>query len=403
VSLRILFLSTEHAQTRGTGGIGAYVTTASEALAEMGHDVHVLSCLPGAAAADDESRGVRLHTRPLLRVRGLARVMPGAASHVRALLAMSNYWHARRLGRFDVVEAPEWQAEGLLFAVLRRHRLVTHLHTPNFVLSEFEQLPATADLRLADRMERFAARRSAVITSPSELLVRHLRDRGWLGKRQVELVRYPVDWRRFDVAAASGRPVVLCVGRIERRKAPELAVEALALLRARGVTAELVLAGRSSGYRDGLPYAEWLRQLADHCGVPCRVVGELHWPDIPQLYAGCRVVCVPSRFESFSMAAAEGMAAGAAVVLTEDVGAAELLAGADHGQVVAGAAEPLAAALAPFLQDERLAAEVGATNRSTVRAACDPATIAARRVALFLDYCGPGRRVRGKPARSNGS
>jgi glycosyltransferase involved in cell wall biosynthesis len=387
VSLRILFLSTEHAATRGTGGIGSYVATASEALARLGHEVHVLSCLAGVASADETVRGVQLHTRPLLRLRGLGRVTPGEASRVRAVLAISNYRHARMLGRFDVVETPDWQAEGLVFALLQPRRLVTHIHTPHSVLSEFAGDPVTRDLRWADRMERITTRRSALITSPSELVVRHLRDRGWLGKREVKLVRYPVDWARFTADQPRVQPVVMCVGRIERRKAPELVVDALAQLRDRGIAAQLVLAGRSSGHRDGVPYADWVAERARTSGVPLRVAGEVDWAEIPKMYAACRVVCVPSRFESFSMAAAEGMAAASAVVLTTGVGAAELLAGAEAGQVVPADAAALADALAPFLSDEALAEQVGAANRVRVRQACDPDHIAALRVELFRAYC----------------
>lgn len=46
-ALRILFLSTEYPPETGWGGIGTYTYNMAKALAERGHQVHVLSVAPG--------------------------------------------------------------------------------------------------------------------------------------------------------------------------------------------------------------------------------------------------------------------------------------------------------------------------------------------------------------------
>jgi glycosyltransferase involved in cell wall biosynthesis len=298
-------------------------------------------------------------------------------------LALSNYLHARRWGRFEIVEAPDWRAEGLLFALLGRTPLIVHLHTPTHVLRAYNDEPLDRDARLVSWLERTAARRSTSVTCPAHLLVAELRAQGWL-TRDVEIIRYPVDWARFrDEAPPNGSRRVLFVGRLERRKAPERLLHALADLERTGVSGTAVFVGRGSGVRDGLNYGDWVKRLAEDLGVECAFVGEAHWSEVPKLYEDANVVCVPSEFESFSMTAVEGMAAGRPVVVTHRVGAAELFAGHDaHGQVCSGDGD-LAEALAAFLDRPDTAATVGAANRALVIATCDADAIAGQREALF--------------------
>ena len=59
---------------------------------------------------------------------------------------------ARRLGRFDVIESPDWMAEGLL--VGRGTAVVAHLHTPLAVTSRFSGLAQSRDRRIAAALER---------------------------------------------------------------------------------------------------------------------------------------------------------------------------------------------------------------------------------------------------------
>jgi len=383
--VRILFVSSEHASAQGTGGVGSYVATITKALAQRGNDVHVLSCRAGASVDDGVEDGVAIHFRPLVRVPGLARVVRGERTRQALLLAASNFWHARALGSFDVIEAPDWQAEGLVFALRQRTPVVAHLHTPLHVLKAFNDEPLDLDARCASWLERLAVRRAARITCPARLLVDLLRSQGWLRSEPVDIIRYPVDWRRFaelPAPSATGRSV-LYVGRLERRKAPERLLHAVARVRADGNDAEVVFVGRGSGVRDGVDYGEWTRELARRLGVPCTFVGETAWSDVPRRYADSRVVCVPSEFESFSMTAVEGMAAGRPVVVTASVGAAEVLGADEFGQVVPTDPEGMAKALGRFMSEGDDAAAVGMANRAVVAAECDPDDVARRREDLY--------------------
>jgi glycogen synthase len=388
-ALRVLLVSREYPPETGGGGIGSYAELMARALVERGHEVHVLSCVEGQADEDVMRAGVHLHRRGVSRfLRKIRRRFPGTAARIEGGVARS--LAARRIGtEFDVVEAPDWMAEGLGFALRRTRPLVVHLHTPLTLVARHNpgSFQWSRDARFAAALERFTVQRGHVVTSPSHLLARDLASEGWLEERDVRVVRYPVDidmWGPLSSAESAG-PRILAIGRLEARKAPELLVRAASLLAKEVSDLDVVFVGRS-GLRNGGEYKDWLVDLARELSAPCRFVDQIDRSELGAWYASSRVVVVASRHDNFPFAALEGMAAERPVVLTTGVGVAELLRGTDAGAVVpVGDHRALAAALRPFLLDGRRAAEAGEEARALVGRACSPSRIAAEREACYLD------------------
>jgi glycogen synthase len=386
--VRILLVSAEYPPFGD--GIGAYVASVAPALAARGHEVHVLSCRAGQPRSDTVERGVRVHRRGQPPLPAPERLLP-VAQRVRAALACAR--HARALGPFDVVEAPDWMAEGLLLGRRGGAPVVAHLHTPIGLVTRTSGLRAGRAIRAADALERTAVARADAVTAPSRLLARTLEADGWLARRRgpVTVVPYPVDPEPWAAVGGAGAtpPIVLAVGRLERRKAPEMLVEACGRLTPEIPGLELVLAGRSEEQRDGMGYAEWLQVAAARAGVALRLAGEVARDALPALVARARVVAVPSRFDNFPMAALEALAAGRPVVCTDATGTADLLSGSDAGAVVpVGDPAALAAALAPYLRDADVAARAGAAARALAVARCSPEAVAERRETVYGEVAG---------------
>lgn len=387
--LRILFVSREYPPSTGGGGIGSYVKTMARALARRGNEVHVLSCSEGQPADDHLDGDVRVHVRGVPRlVPKVPRRFPGTVRRLEG--AFARYRESRRLGLdFDVVEAPDWLAEGLLFGLLGARPLVVHLHTPLAFVEPHnpESFRWTADATLSDRLEQLAVRRADLVTSPSRLLAEDLVSSHWADVDEPRIVRYPIDsadWPALDSAGATP-PRVIAVGRLEGRKAPEVLVEAAAALRREVDGLEVVFVGRSS-LHDGESYREWLGRLAARLDAPCQFVDEVPRENLPTLFASARVVALPSRYDNFPYAGLEGMASARPLVCTDHTGVAELIRGTAAGAVVpVDDPAALAAALRPFLLDASLAERAGAEGRAIVERDCAPNTIAEEREECYRD------------------
>jgi glycogen synthase len=385
--LRVLFLSREYPPETGGGGIGTYVETMARALVARGHEVHVLSCVPGQKSEDQIREGVHLHRRGVWRVLPkMKRWIPATGRRIEG--AISCYAEFRRLALdVDVVEAPDWMGEGLAFALSRARPLVGHLHTPLLLVGQNNpgSFRWTRDRRAASIIEQLAIRRADVVTSPSKLLVERLAEAGWLRPDGAAVIRYPADvemWAGLPPVESSP-PRVLTVGRLEELKAPEVLVRAASLLAPYVDELEVVFIGRS-GLRNGCSYRDWLMDLSSRLRAPCRFVDQTPRSELRTWYGSSRVVALCSRHDNFPFVGLEGMCAGRPLVCTSAMGTAELLDGSSAGAVVpVEDAEALAEALLPYLLDADVAGAAGRTARALVTRHCAPERIAERREACY--------------------
>lgn len=385
--MRILLLSSELTPERA-GGIASYTTTLAPALADRGHDVHVLSCAPEHEKRDDYERGVWWHRRRLLGGDRATTRETYRQTATRLATSISCRRELRRLrSTFDVIESPEWLAESLVIGSTTRVPIVVTLHTPLHILFSYDVRRFSRDLRIADLMERSAVRRAALVVSASKLAADRLLTDGWL-RRDPRIVPLPVDLQAWSGAppAGSTAPEILVVGRLEPRKAPEVALEAATLLAEEIDGLRITFVGRSRGYRERRPYGDWVAHQAERLGAPVRFIPQSDHPKMRDLYASARVVSVPSHFESFSMAAVEAMASARPVVYTSGVGAREILTGGLAGtEVPCNDPKAMAEALRPYLADTDHATKSGWEAQALARANCAPDIIAERRERAYED------------------
>jgi glycogen synthase len=389
--MRILYV-TRQVPPQGVGGIGTYVMALAAMVHDAGHEVTVLCASPGARRATEERDGIVVEHVPALGPgwlwRTLDRRSRWAASRLHG--ALSAAWALLRLRRsFDVIEAPEWKAEGLLLPWCRRGPVVVHLHLAQELVRRWSGGPWGRGVALAEAMERLTVRRAAAVTAASELS-RTLPDGGrWLPSTTVTTVPPPLVVDRWSACPAveGTEPVVLFVGHLERRKAPEVLVEALGLLAGEVPGLRAVFVGRAFAGPGPGPgrYDDFVRAQTARLGVPSEVLPPRPGAEaMGDLYARARVVAVPSRFETLSMVALEAFASGRPVVMTDAVGAAEWVGEAVPGTVVpVDDPAALAAALRPLLLDAGEAARVGDAGCRAVASACAAEEVVARRVAVY--------------------
>jgi glycosyltransferase involved in cell wall biosynthesis len=152
--------------------------------------------------------------------------------------------------------------------------------------------------------------------------------------------------------------MVLFLGRLSTKKSPDLLLQAFATLPAQlgGKPLELVIAGPDEG---GVETR--LEQMAMQLGVRKRVqfAGPLFGPDKWAAYRDADIFVLPSQNENFGNTAAEAMAAGTPVIVTEQCGIAPLLAD-EAGLVVRHDSAALSQALARILGETELSSRLAA-------------------------------------------
>lgn len=180
--------------------------------------------------------------------------------------------------------------------------------------------------RLAARAQRIIVPSSAVASDT----VRHL---GYAPERIRVVPEAPragfAPASDGEVAAVTTRlglepPYLLCVGTAEPGKRAVDALRAVALLRERGISVQLALAGNAGALLPGL------KREAVRLGVADRVrfLGYVADADLPALYTGATALIFPSLYEGFGLPPLEAMACGTPVIASDAPAMDEVLAGA---------------------------------------------------------------------------
>ena len=177
-----------------------------------------------------------------------------------------------------------------------------------------------------------------------------------------------------------GVPFVLFIGRISWKKGLDRLIKAMT--HAPGVG--LVVAGpNEEGYR------QTLEAQARAAGLGSRLVwaGPVHGADKAALLAHAQALVLPSYSENFGNVALEAMAAGCPVVVTPEVGVADIVRDAGAGLVLDGSSpEVLGAGLSRLTGDPVLRRTMGERGRAAALN-YSWATVAERMERVYREIC----------------
>jgi len=181
-----------------------------------------------------------------------------------------------------------------------------------------------------------------------------------------------------DVATAIGRgDFVLSLGRIVWKKGLDRLIAALPAT----PTTRLVLVGD-----DPEAHVAFLLREAARLGVADRVTilaRHVEGTDKEALFAAARAFAMPSLSENFGIAAVEAMRRGAPVLVTPEVGVADLVRKSGGGIVVPGEAAAIARGLDLLLADPSASRAMGAAGGAYVSARYGWESVAASMETLY--------------------
>ncbi len=387
--MRVLLVSQEMPPETAWGGIGTYADVLSEALVAKGHEVDVLSLVEGQQCSVTRRNGVTIHRFGLPRIAGPGRLAP--ETWRRLWLAICAARRSGRLGvRPDVIECPEWNAEGLALAVAGRVPLVVRLHSAARQLFPYTDQGRSLrglDGRWAAGLEETSARLAHVVVSTGANLA-EMSGLVGLDRDAVHTIPYPVRLPGPSPLPDGGPPTVTFVGRLEPRKAPEVLLRAAPLVLAEVPEMRFAFVGRD-GTASGSPSsAAWMRREAERLGVAHAVdfPGQLGRADLAGELARATVCAFPSRWESFGNVVAEASACARPVVVSAIPPFVELVEDGVTGHVVATEDERAwAGALISVLADRDRARVMGEAGQARVTSISAPGRVASLAVAAYED------------------
>jgi glycosyltransferase involved in cell wall biosynthesis len=191
---------------------------------------------------------------------------------------------------------------------------------------------------------------------------------------KVHVIPCGVDPRAFGGrgphAPKDARHRILRVGRLVPRKGVDIVIDALAVLRGRGVDAELVVLGSSGGDAETDPEIARLTKSAEAAGVADRVrfTGQVDQAELPRWYRSADVVACTPWYEPFGIVPLEAMGCGVPVVAAAVGGLRDTVVDGSTGILVPPFdADATAAAIGDLLDDPARRIEYGRAGRERVR------------------------------------
>ncbi|MFZ5520036.1 MAG: glycosyltransferase [Pseudomonadota bacterium] len=170
---------------------------------------------------------------------------------------------------------------------------------------------------------RWLAARTAAIVGCSASVSRRLAELGFPASR-IETIPNGIDFRRFQSAASlpyqQRETAIVMVARFSAQKDHLTLIEALALLRAAGLSPALYLAGSGSRRHEAA-----VRRRVDQLQLQDQVRFLGQHADIPGLLGRTAIAALSTHYEGMPLAVIEAMAAGCAVVATRVSGVVDVI------------------------------------------------------------------------------
>lgn len=404
--LHLCLLSQEYPPVR-VNGIGRVVHALATGLAAQGHLVHVVTRHEAPRTVDLEE-GVWVHRVPVApHVAPSDPVVPAHLWDYSATVFEEVCGiHDRR--PLDVLQAPNWDSEGVAAIVDGRIPVVVGLYTPLATLiahdPRFGSAVDGADptLRQMVQLERYCYQAADGVLACGPSIVEEVEARYDISMRRESLALVPhglSDLAATVAPRASGAsPEVLFVGRLEPRKGADILLAAAPRLLAQHPSLVITLAGD-----DTLPTVSGASMRTDfeasaspEVTSRVRFTGPVDDAVLFELYSRSSIVVVPSRYESFGLMLLEAMMFAKPVVAADVGGMREIVVDEVTGLLVPpGDFEALALALDRLLDDPGLSHTLGEAGRRRYEEHFTHAGMVEGVVAFYRSLTGERTRVLG--------
>lgn len=340
-------LLSAHYPPRSTEGIARHTELLARGLAELGHDVHVVTL--GEEPSVVRQDGVYVHAVPFVaedryrefRFVGFQdlwywlRWSHAAWLEVRALIEEH---------RVQIVDSPLWNLDGFVSQVAGRLPVVIRIATAMRQISRIHGRIDPERELIGDLEQRFLSRADGWIPN-SQASVESLRTTYGLelDGRLLPVVPHgmvPVEERSLVERPRGGEVRVLFVGRLEARKGIRELLEAIPEVLRRQPQVRFQIAGADNSGEDGFKnreggtYEAVFRKAFPELADRVEFLGWVPEERLEHLYRDCDLFVGPSLYESFGLIYTEAMNRGKPVIACRAGGAAEIVVDGETGLLV---------------------------------------------------------------------
>jgi glycosyltransferase involved in cell wall biosynthesis len=360
--MRVLMVVQSYFPFQDRGGPVVKVRALAQGLAQRGHAVTVLTAdlglrkMPGLGMSFEscewgycaEENGVKAVYLPTLAHYRALTVNPGVVRFCRSFLRQFDLVHF--YGLYDLL--------GPGVSYFCRDYGVPYLIEP---MGMFRPIDRGFELKRMWHRSLGSTYwdHAAQIVATSEMEQQELLADGVQSKKLV--IRYNgIDRKMFDSLPERGsfrkkwgigeaEPLLLFLGRLIPRKGADILIDAFA--KACPQAGRLVIAGPEGE----AGYANFLSKRAREAGIESRVMftGPLYDEAKAAALADADIFVLPSKYENFANSAAEAMACGIPVIITDTCGIRSLVEGR-AGLVISAELQPLVAAISTLIHDRAL-------------------------------------------------
>jgi glycogen(starch) synthase len=390
---RVLILSWEYPPLI-EGGLARHVRKLSEALVELGVEVHVLTRGGEESPATESAGGVTIHrirepTRPTDLGEFVAWVERMNSDMLAAGVELGD-----RL-EFDLVHGHDWLVANACDHLARRFDapLVTTIHATEYGRHQgwVEDHPQS----YIHGVERWITNRSQRVIACSAYMREQIADIFGVGEGRITVIPNgidPGDLPRPDPAelarlrgefAAPEERLVLLIGRLVYEKGFQLALEAMPKVIAAAPGTRFLVAGSGT-------HEEELKRQAEELGLMEHgtFLGWIGDDVLHTLYGIADLTVVPSIYEPFGLVALEAMASGCPCIVADTGGLREVVPHEEAGlRFAARDPEALAEVAIRVLSDPELEARLIAEAKEHVLR-FDWGDVAAQTAAVYAELAG---------------
>lgn len=281
--------------------------------------------------------------------------------------------------------------------------LVIRLHGPWFLNGPQYGMPLDRQFRMRCRAEFRAVRDAVAISAPSRHVLKQFLARLDGCQLPTEVIPNPVPavspeflWNPRN----DGVSRILYVGRFERIKGADIALQAFALVQRRFPQVEMAFVGSDNGLIDDDGHA-WhfedyvAARLPPDAAKKVTFLGKQPKARLDELRRDCQVGVIASRNETFPVTALEFQCAGVPTVASDVGGIPEIIEHDVNGLLFpAGQVQALADAISRVLTEEGLGARLGSAGRESSRR-CDPAAVARQSLDFYETALRESNRAHG--------